>query len=275
MPKKKTDEKKLDREPIDSIDKLLEFHEQEKLRGNTEELDSEETIYNTEEKPKKTSKRRKRKPSSQTYNSNVSSQNLKEKIEDLLTKSKVLSSSEKKKIIDQLEEYYNEEILNYKQSYKLLHANKDFTSTRIRTVKKGEIAIFINLTDDTIFMERIQSFDSTTIRTKHRIFPLGLIKTIAIAKPFYIPMFEEPYRYIHLCIANAHALDLSQKINELVSSEFLKAIITYEQPKGLKDNPYVQIVIGSVVFGLVMYFVLLQVFKKAIVRMIGEFKINT
>jgi len=275
MPKKKTEEKNLDREPIDSIDKLLEFHEQEKLRGNIEDLNSGETIYTTEEKEKtkKKSTRRKKKYSSQTHNS--SNQNLKEKIEDLLTSSKVLSSSEKKKIIDQLEEYYNEEILNYKQSYKLLHANKDFTSTRIRTVKKGEIAIFINLTDDTIFMERIQSFDSTTIRTKHRIFPLGLIKTIAIAKPFYIPMFEEPYKYIHLCIANAHALDLSQKINELVSSEFLKAIITYEQPKGLKDNPYVQIVIGSVVFGLVMYFVLLQVFKKAIVRMIGEFKINT
>jgi len=49
----------------------------------------------------------------------------------------------------------------------------------------------------------------------------------------------------------------------------LKNILRYKSTRTM-DKPLVQMVIAGAVFGLVLYFVLIQVFKKAIIRMIGE-----
>ena len=141
------------------------------------------------------------------------------------------------------------------------------SSTHVRRIKQRDLIAYINLETDTFLIERVQHCDGITVKSKTYEYPLALIKTLQIK---LFPLLNIQSKIIvHLAISNIHALDIGAKVRNLSESVFLKNILRYDEKKTM-DNPIMKIIIGGAVFGIVFYFVLLQVFKKAIIKIIGD-----
>lgn len=163
---------------------------------------------------------------------------------------------------------YNEKIDKFKEEYhKYSQTGRFLSSTNVRKPKPRDLVAFINLETDTFIVERVQSFDGNIISTKSYEYPLSLIKTLQIR---LFPLLNVNNRIvIHLAISNIESLDIANKLKELSDSVFLKNILKYGEKKAL-EKPITQIIIAGAVFGLVFYFVFIQVFKKAIINIAGN-----
>lgn len=172
------------------------------------------------------------------------------------------------KITLQLNDEYRDKIQNFKDDYNTyMQTGRHVSSTHVRRIKKRDLLCFINLETDTLLIERVVYCDGINIRSKTYEYPVALVKTIQIK---LFPLLNVQSRIvIHLAISNIHSLDIASKVRSLADSVFLKNILRY-QDKRLGEKPIMQIIIAGAVFGLVAYFVLLQVFKKAIIRILGD-----
>jgi len=188
-------------------------------------------------------------------------------VKDVLEKAD-LESEIVENILLQLNEKYKIKIESFKEDYHVYQqTGRFFTSTKVRQVKRRDYACFINFETDLLLVERIRMSDGVTLQTKTYEYPIALTKTIEIKLN---PLINVNRRIIlHLCVANISALEISNHIKNLASSVFLRNILKYRDKK-LAEKPIIQIVIGCCLLGVVFYFMLIRVFEKAIVRIIGD-----
>lgn len=163
---------------------------------------------------------------------------------------------------------YKDKMDRFKEDYhKYAQSGRFVTSTYTRRIRKRDLVCFINLETDLLIVERVQWCDGVTVKSKSYEYPVSLIKTIEIKVVPFLNMKSKII--IHLAIANIYSLDMTNKLRHLADSVFLKSILRY-QDKKLHEKPITQIIIAGVVFGLVLYVALIQVFKKAILKFLGE-----
>lgn len=170
-------------------------------------------------------------------------------------------------ILLQLNQKYKTQIEQYKEDYhKYQQSGRYFTSTKVRKVKKRDFACFINFETDLMLIERIRLSDGVNLQTATYEYPIVLTRSIEIK---LLPFNLQRKFVIHLCVANISSLEISNHIKNLASSVFLRNILKYRDRKAL-DKPLTQIIIGSLLLGVVFYFMLIRVFQKAILRIIGD-----
>ena len=183
-----------------------------------------------------------------------------------------LPSEEKEELILELDKAYSIKVDSFKDDYHTYQQSGRFvSSTRLREIKRKDFICFVNLETDVIVIERVQGSDGINVYSNTYEYPLSLTKTI-ILRTSLNPMKKRTV--IHLCIANVSSLEIASEMKNLVNSVFLRNLLKYEDSKGALEKPLTQIIIGGLVFGLVLYFALIQVFKKAIIHMLGQFEIT-
>ena len=94
--------------------------------------------------------------------------------------------------------------------------------------------------------------------------------TIGFRKKFYIPLLEDPYKHIHICMGDTKSLDVSNQLSLLANSEFIKSLLRYKEEKKVTETFLFKMIVGSVIAGIVMYVILINVLKNVIFRIIGE-----
>ena len=174
----------------------------------------------------------------------------------------------KSKIILHLEEKYKKNLNTFKDDYhKYMVSGRYVTGTNMRVIKRGDLAVFLNLETDVTVMERVRRTDGVTLITKNYEYDIALTKTILIKR---IPIIHglSTKIIIHLCIANVSSLKIATQLKALSDSVFLRNLLKYKD-KTLKDKPIIQMIIAGGIFGIVLYFALIQVFKEAILQFIG------
>jgi hypothetical protein len=173
------------------------------------------------------------------------------------------------KIVFQLEKGYKEKLNEFKKDYhKYMVSGRYVTGTNMREIKRGDLAVFLNLETDVTVMERVKKTDGVTLITKNYEYDIALTKTIIIRR---IPIIHGigTKINIHLCISNVSSLKIATQLKALSDSVFLRNLLQYKD-RTLKDKPILQMLIAGAIFGLVFYFALIQVFKEAILTMIGS-----
>lgn len=194
----------------------------------------------------------------------------KEEIEILFDE---LDEDIKNKIIFHLEKDYKNKLENFKDDYhKYMVSGRYVTGTNMREIKRGDLAVFLNLETDVTVMERVRRTDGVTLITKNYEYDIALTKTIIIKR---IPIIHglSTKIIIHLCIANVHSLKIATQLKQLSDSVFLRNLLKYKD-KTLRDKPIIQMLIAGAIFGIVLYFALIQVFKEAILTFIGSLTLN-
>jgi hypothetical protein len=184
-----------------------------------------------------------------------------------------LDENIKNKILLHLEEEYKEKLDNFKGDYhKYMVSGRYVTGTNMREIKRGDLAVFLNLETDVTVMERVRKTDGVTIITKNYEYDIALTKTIVIKR---IPIIHglSTKIIIHLCIANVSSLKIATQLKALSDSVFLRNLLKYKD-RTLKDKPILQMIIAGGIFGVVLYFSLIQVFKEAILSFIGTLTLN-
>jgi len=173
----------------------------------------------------------------------------------------------------QINSEYKQNLEEFKDSYnRYAQAGRSFTTTRIRRIKKNDLFVVVNMENDTFTVERVQEFDGTNVKSKTFIFPANMIKSIEIRLMPIINLNNKIL--IHLAIVNIRSGDIANKMRNLSDSVFMQNILKYNQ-KGLGDKPLLKIIIGAVLGGLVFYIVMLWVFKKIIVQIVGDITNHT
>lgn len=176
------------------------------------------------------------------------------------------------KIKIELNVKYREQINAFKKDYNIYQqSGRYFTSTRMRLIKKGDWVCFIDLEADILIIEKVLYSDGKSIQSKSYEYPVALTKTIEMSPKLF--SIRRKKTIIHLCIANTYALNISNHIKNLSDSVFLRTILKYRDKRKLSEKPIFQLFIGGFIFGIIAYFVLIKVFEKAIVYMIGNFTI--
>lgn len=167
---------------------------------------------------------------------------------------------------------YKEKMNKFKDDYhKYAQSGRFVTSTYTRRIRKRDLVCFINLETDLLIVERVEWCDGVTVKSKSYEYPVSLIKTIEIK---IMPLLNFKSKIIiHLAISNIYSLDMTNKLRNLADSVFMKSILRYQDKKML-EKPLTQIIIAGLVFGLVLYVALIQVFKKAILRFLGELQLR-
>ncbi len=174
----------------------------------------------------------------------------------------------KEEILLRLGSVYRDKLEVFKEDYhRYAQTGRFVTSTYTRKIKRRDLVCFINLETDLLIIERVQWCDGVTVKSKSYEYPVSLIKTIEVRTTPIINIRNKIV--IHLAIANTYSLDITNKLRDLADSVFMKSILRY-QDKKFAEKPITQIIIAGVVFGLVLYIALIQVFKKAILKMIGQ-----
>lgn len=177
------------------------------------------------------------------------------------------------KIKLQLNKSYREKIQSFKQEYnEYSQAGRFFTSTQLRRIKKRDWVCFIDCEADILIIERVVYSDGTTLQSNSYEYPVGLTKTIEMQPSFF--SLRRKKIIIHLCIANTYALEISNHMKGLTSSVFLKAILKTKDRSKLSEKPLLKMILSGFIFGIIAYFVLIQVFEEAIINMIGQFQIT-
>jgi len=180
-----------------------------------------------------------------------------------------LDETIKNKIVFHLEKGYKEKLENFKDDYhKYMVSGRYVTGTNLREIKRGDLAVFLNLETDVTVMERVKKTDGVTLITRNYEYDIALTKTLIIKR---IPIIHgiSTKIIIHLCIANVHSLKIATQLKALSDSVFLRNLLKYKD-KSLKDKPILQMIIAGGIFGLVLYFAMIQVFKDAILSFIGS-----
>jgi len=174
----------------------------------------------------------------------------------------------KEEILLKLGSAYRDKLEVFKEDYhRYAQTGRFVTSTHTRKIKRRDLVCFINLETDLLIIERVQWCDGVTVKSKSYEYPVSLIKTIEVRT---MPLMSMKSKIvIHLAIANTYSLDITNKLRDLADSVFMKSILRY-QDKKFAEKPIIQILIAGGIFGLVLYIALIQVFKKAILRMIGQ-----
>lgn len=179
----------------------------------------------------------------------------------------------KNKIVLNLEKEYKEKLDDFKGDYhKYMVSGRYVTGTNMREIKRGDLAVFLNLETDVTVMERVKKTDGVTLITKNYEYDIALTKTIMIKR---IPIIHglSTKIIIHLCIANVSSLKIATQLKALSDSVFLRNLLKYKD-RTLKDKPILQMLIAGGIFGIVLYFSLVQVFKEAILSFIGTLTLN-
>ena len=172
----------------------------------------------------------------------------------------------------ELDKIYKDKIQLFKTDYnKYAQTGRFFTSTKLRQIKKRDWVCFVDCEADILVIEKVVYSDGTTLQSKSYEYPVALTKTIEM-KPSIISLKRRGI-IIHLCIANTYALQIGNHVRNLANSVFLKSILKYKDGRKLSEKPLLQMIIAGAIFGLVGYFMLLQVFEKAILHFIGQFEI--
>lgn len=192
-------------------------------------------------------------------------------IEDIL-KSEKVTVEKIENIVLEIESVFKGKIDEFKESYHTYQQSGRYvTTTKLRQIKKRDFACFINLQTDVLVIERIKGSDGVNLHTNNYEYPISLTKSIEIKTSPLISMKKKTV--IHLCIANVSSLEIASHMRDLVNSVFLRNILKYKDERAVMEKPLMQIIIGGLIFGIALYFGLMQVFKKAIVYMIGQFEI--
>lgn len=174
----------------------------------------------------------------------------------------------KEEILLKLGSVYRDKLERFKEDYhRYAQTGRFVTSTHVRRIKRRDLICFINLETDLLIIERVQWCDGVTVKSKSYEYPVSLIKTIEVKT---MPIVNIKNKIvIHLAISNTYSLDITNKLRDLADSVFMKSILRY-QDKKFTEKPITQIFIAGIVFGLVGYIMLIQVFKKAIIKMLGQ-----
>ena len=187
-----------------------------------------------------------------------------------MTTEEKLAAIEKIKL--QLNVKYKDKIKAFKKDYNLYaQTGRFFTSTQLRKIKRRDWVCFIDCESDILVIEKVVYSDGTTIQSKSYEYPVALTKTIEM-KPGLLSL-KRRGTIIHLCIANTYALQIGNHVKNLANSVFLKSILKYRGDKKLSDKPLLQMIIAGLLFGFVLYFVMIKVFENAIIHMLGAFEI--
>jgi len=167
---------------------------------------------------------------------------------------------------------YKEKMERFKEDYhQYAQTGRYVTSTYTRRIRKKDLICFINLETDLLIVERVQWCDGVTVKSKSYEYPVSLIKTIEIK---VMPLLNFKSKIIiHLAISNIYSLDLTNKLRNLADSVFMKSILRYQDKKML-EKPLTQIILSGLVFGVILYIALIQVFKKAILKFMGELQLK-
>lgn len=193
------------------------------------------------------------------------------KIEDILRNQNV-TAEQIENLILEIEEVFKGKIETFKESYHTYQQSGRYvTSTKLRQIKKRDYACFINLQTDVLVIERIKGSDGVNLHTDNYEYPISLTKSIEIRTSPIVSIKKKTV--IHLCIANVSSLEIASHMRNLVDSVFLRNILKYKDERAIMEKPLMQIIIGGLIFGIALYFGLMQVFKKAIIYMIGQFEI--
>lgn len=173
----------------------------------------------------------------------------------------------------ELNKNYKDKIQAFKRDYSTYaQTGRFFTSTKLRQIKKRDWVCFIDCEADILIIEKVLYSDGTTLQSNSYEYPVALTKTIEMTPSFF--SLRRKKIIIHLCIANTYALEIGNHMKDLTSSVFLKAILRTKDSKKLSEKPLLQMIIAGALFGIIAYFVLIKVFEKAIVNMIGQFQIT-
>jgi len=197
---------------------------------------------------------------------------LDEEVEQLILDSSIEPTVVEKLQI-QLNKKYKDKVEQFKTDYhKYMQTGRHISSTRMREIKRRDLAVFLNLETDLCVIERVMNCDGVTLETQSYKYPVTLTKTILIK---LFPLLNVKNKIIlHLCIANVESLEIANHTKNLVSSVFLKHLLKHEDDRKLMEKPFMQIIVAGLVFGIVGYFMFIQVFKKVVVTIIGELTLN-